>query len=274
LVTAVGHAAAEPVQAETWVSRPPVHDAGTHTVPALPGVKVHPVAGAQPSTVHPLLSLQASAGPPVHVPPTQVSLVVHAFPSLHVVPFGFTGFEQVPVDAEHVPALWHWSGSGHTTGVALQAPLWQASPVVHLFPSSHTVPFGWGTAEQAPVAGAHVPVLQSSVSELQSIGVPARHASVERLQVSLPLQALPSSQSASLAQPQPPVFTVQPVGSVQLSTVHAMPSSHTRPGPPHVPLVHVSGVVHASPSLHAVPFVLFGFEQSPVAGAQVPALWH
>jgi hypothetical protein len=104
-VTATGQAAAEPVQADACVWRPPVHDAGTHTVPPLPGVNVHPLAGEQPSTVHPLLSLHGSAGPPVHVPPTQVSLVVQAFPSLHDVPFPFAGFEQTPVAATQAPGL-------------------------------------------------------------------------------------------------------------------------------------------------------------------------
>src|SRR5262245_418344 len=157
-------------------------------------------------------------------------------------------------------------------GVALQAPLWQASPVVQASPSLQVVPLGLGTAEQAPVAGAHVPVLQSSVRELQLTGVPARHARVVVLQVSTPLQALLSLQSASLVQPHPPVLTVQPPGSPQLSTVQAIPSSQTRAGPPQVPLVQVSGVVQASPSLHAVPFALAGFEQIPVPGAHVPAL--
>lgn len=136
------------------------------------------------------------------------------------------------------------------------------------------MPFGLGTAEQAPVAGAQVPVLQSSVNELQSTAVPGWQASVPGLHVSLPLQALLSSQSASFAQPQPPELTVHPPGSLQLSVVHGMPSLHTRAGPPQVPFVHVSGVVQASPSLHVVPFVLFGFEQIPVPVAQVPGLWH
>ena len=61
-------------------------------------------------------------------------------------------------------------------------------------PSSQPVPFGLGTAEQAPVAGAQVPVLQPSVNELQLTGVPARHARVAVLQVSMPLQASASEQ--------------------------------------------------------------------------------
>src|ERR1051325_1182098 len=42
----------------------------------------------------------------------------------------------------------------------------------------------------------------------------------------------------------------------------------------HVPDWHVSGLVHESPSLHELPFAFAGFEQTPVAGLQVPATWH
>src|SRR2546426_11215856 len=44
--------------------------------------------------------------------------------------------------------------------------------------------------------------------------------------------------------------------------------------PVQVPLSHLSVWVHASPSLHAVPSGLAGFEHMPVAGLQVPASWH
>jgi hypothetical protein len=41
--------------------------------------------------------------------------------------------------------------------------------------------------------------------------------------------------------------------------------------PTHVPFWQVSVCVHALPSLHADPFALLGFEQTPLAGLQVPA---
>jgi hypothetical protein len=44
---------------------------------------------------------------PVHVPPSQVSVRVHASPSLHGVLFGFGGLEQTPVIVSQVPASWH-----------------------------------------------------------------------------------------------------------------------------------------------------------------------
>src|SRR5437773_11111554 len=48
------------------------------------------------------------------------------------------------------------------------------------------------------------------------------------------------------------------------------------PGLPPVqtPLRQVSVCVQALPSLHAVPSVLAGSEHAPVAGLQVPAVWH
>jgi len=42
---------------------------------------------------------------PVQVPLWQVSVCVHAFPSLHALPSAFAGFEQMPVDVSQVPAL-------------------------------------------------------------------------------------------------------------------------------------------------------------------------
>ena len=45
-----------------------------------------------------------------------MSVCVHALLSLHAVPFGAAGFEQLPVPELHVPATWHWSLGVHTTG--------------------------------------------------------------------------------------------------------------------------------------------------------------
>ena len=42
--------------------------------------------------------------PPVHAPDTHVSVRVQASPSLHAVPFGAAGLEQVPVEVSHTPA--------------------------------------------------------------------------------------------------------------------------------------------------------------------------
>src|SRR6185369_6936019 len=44
--------------------------------------------------------------------------------------------------------------------------------------------------------------------------------------------------------------------------------------PAHTPAWQVSLCVQALPSSHDEPFALLGFEQSPVSGSHVPALWH
>ena len=44
--------------------------------------------------------------------------------------------------------------------------------------------------------------------------------------------------------------------------------------PVQVPAWQVVVCVQALPSLQAVPLGAFGFEQTPVAGLQVPATWH
>ena len=135
--------------------------------------------------------------PPVQVPLTQVSVCVHALPSLHAAPSVFAGLVHVPVDG-------------------LQTPVWHVSVCVQAFPSLHAVPFGAFGFEQVPVAGSHVP----------------------------------ATWHRSLA-------------------VHV-----TGLEPVHVPAWHVSVWVHASPSLHAVPFGALGFEQVPVAESHTPATWH
>ena len=100
---------------------------------------------------------------PAQRPAWQVSPVVQALPSLHVVPFATTGFEQAPVDGLHVPAVWHWSCAVHVTVFPAQVPAWQASAVVQAFPSLHVVPSG-----TFPSAGqvVLVPVQASATSQI------------------------------------------------------------------------------------------------------------
>jgi hypothetical protein len=161
-----------------------------------------------------------------------------------------------------------------TTGFEpLQAPTWQVSVWVQALPSLQAVPFGFATAEHEPLDGLQVPVLQGSVSPLQSTVTPFLQVSVVRSHVSTPLQALPSSHAASAVHWQALVFTVQPpADSLQLSTVQAIPSLHTRAGPPQTPAAQVSGVVHALASSHADPSAFVGFEHAPVEVLQVPAV--
>jgi hypothetical protein len=44
---------------------------------------------------------------PTQTPVWQVSVRVHASPSLHGDPFAFIGFEQTPVGLMQTPAAWH-----------------------------------------------------------------------------------------------------------------------------------------------------------------------
>jgi hypothetical protein len=79
---------------------------------------------------------------PLHVPLRQMSLTVHAFPSLHEVPSVFVGFEHTPVVGSHTPAAWHWSCAVQEIGVPalhLPAPSQVSAPLQGL-PSLQLVP--------------------------------------------------------------------------------------------------------------------------------------
>src|SRR5436309_282760 len=154
---------------------------------------------------------------PVPPPRCYVFVCVHALPSLHDVPFGAFGFEQVPVAGSQVPATWHWSLAVHMTGLEpVQMPVWHVSVCVQALPSLHAVPFSAFGFEQVPVAGSHVP-----------------------------------------------------------ATWHWSLAEHvTGFAPVHVPAWQASVCVQALPSLHEVPSGALGFVQVPVAGLHVPATWH
>ena len=95
---------------------------------------------------------------PVHTPAWQLSVCVHALPSLHAVPFGAFGFEQLPVDTSHTPATWHASLAVHTFAVpGVQVPAWQVSLIVQALPSLQLVPFAAAGFEHRPVTTLHVP---------------------------------------------------------------------------------------------------------------------
>src|SRR5262249_753182 len=70
-------------------------------------VCVHPVDGLQPSSVQALGSAQLVAVPVMQTADWQASPLVHAFPSVHAVPFAFAGLEHAPVAGLQVPAEWH-----------------------------------------------------------------------------------------------------------------------------------------------------------------------
>jgi len=100
----------EPVQTPVWHVSVWVHASPSlHDVPfeAL-GFEQVPVAGSHvPATWHWSLAVHVMGLEPVQVPDRHVSVCVQALPSLHAVPFGALGFEQVPVAESHTPATWH-----------------------------------------------------------------------------------------------------------------------------------------------------------------------
>ena len=63
------------------------------------------------------LAVHTTGFAPKQAPDVQVSVCVHALPSVHTLPSGFNGFEQMPVGGLHVPAVWQLLLAAHTTGL-------------------------------------------------------------------------------------------------------------------------------------------------------------
>jgi hypothetical protein len=59
----------------------------------------------------------------------------------------------------------------------------------------------------------------------------------------------------------------------QLATLQGSFEVHG-PVPVHCPAWQVSPAVQPTPSSHALPFALVGFEHAPVVASHVPAVWH
>jgi hypothetical protein len=107
------------------------------------GYEQAPLAELQvPASWHESGAGQTTGLPPTHVPFWQVSVWVHASPSLQAVPLAASGFVQTPVVGLHVPARWHWSSAVQTTGfVPTQTPFWQVADCVQAFSSLQAVSF-------------------------------------------------------------------------------------------------------------------------------------
>jgi hypothetical protein len=69
--------------------------------------------------VHALPSSQLLGVPGAQTPLLHASPTVHWLPSSQVEPSGLLGAEHAPLLGSHVPAVWHWSAAGQTTGVPL-----------------------------------------------------------------------------------------------------------------------------------------------------------
>ena len=248
--------------------------ASLHAVPSvLFGLEQTPVVTAQvPAAWHWSSAVQVTGLAPVHVPVWHVSVCVQKLASLHAVPFALTGLEQTPVATAQVPAVWHWSSAVQVTGLApVHVPVWQVSVCVQKLVSLHAVPSLLTGLEQTPVATAQVPAVwhwssAEQVTGLAPAHVPAWHVSV-CVQKLASLHAVPS---VLFGLEQTPVVTAQVPAAWHWSSAVQV----TGLAPVHVPVWHVSVCVQKLASLHAVPFALTGLEQTPVATAQVPAVWH
>jgi hypothetical protein len=95
---------------------------------------------------------------------------------------------------------------------------------------------------------------------------------LDPVQTSALSHALPAARQIA---PALPGVLTQPLSTLQESTVQGFWSSQLTPEPPaQVPAAHTSLAVQALSSLQVVPSGAAGFEQTPVAGLQVPATWH
>src|SRR5262245_48640615 len=115
-----------------------------------------------------------------------------------------------------------------------------------------------------PPAEAHMSVVQGLWSSQSSAEpppqLPAAHCSPV-------VQASPSSQG-------PVVLVCMHVPPTHESAVHALVSEQSIGAPTQLPAAHSSPVVQALPSLQVEWSGRTGFEQAPVVGLQVPAVWH
>src|SRR5437879_10317641 len=232
-----------------------------------------PVVGEQvPATWHWSEAVQTTGLLPVQTPLWQVSVCVHALPSLQVLPLAFAGFEHVPVVGEQVPAVWHWSEAVQATGLLpVHTPLWQVSVCVQALPSLQVLPLAFAGLEHVPVAGSQVPAVWHWSEAVQATAL--LPVQTPLWQVSVCVEALPSLQVLPLAFAG---FEHVPVAGLQVPAVWHWSEAvqATALLPVQTPLWQVSVCVEALPSLQVLPLAFAGFEHVPVAGLQVPAVWH
>jgi len=205
--------------------------------------------------VHTLASSQLGGAPPTQAPPTQVSLVVHALPSLHGAALLVCVQPVAGLQASSVHTLPSLQLGG---APPTQTPPAQVSLVVHELPSLQATVL---LVCAQPVAGLQASSVQTLASS-QLGGAPPTHT--PPAQVSLVVHALPSLHGAVL------LVCVQPDPGLQASSVQTLPSSQFGGAPPtHVPAAQVSPVVQALPSLQGA--VLLVCVQ-PVAGLQASSV--
>src|SRR5947208_2796641 len=257
--------ASSPVQALPSCWPPPVQVA--LDVQALPSSHAAPVLGVTVQLDVPLqvwvlhVSEVQVRAVPTHWPlPSQVSLKEQASPSSQLVPvLGVTVQLDVPLQV----CVLHWS-EVQVIAVPTHWPLpSQVSLKEQASPSSHAAPAAVAGVELSPAAGARV------WSGAGVVGIAGATRWPPPSQVTLNVQASPSSQLVPVSG-----VTVQLDVPLQVWVLH-WSEVQVIAVPTHWPLPsQLSLKEQASPSSHAAPSALAGFEHSPVAGSQMPASWH
>src|SRR5438477_95597 len=152
-----------------------------------------------------------------------------------------------------------------------QMPASQASVRVQALPSSQPVPSGLAGLLQTPDAGLQMPAVWHWSAAVHTTGLAPTQAPAA--QVSVRVQALASSHGApsSLAG-----LLQTPDAGLQVPAVWHWSAAVPTTGfePPPLPAALPSLRVQALPSSQLVPLGLAGLLQAPVAGSQVPAVWH
>jgi hypothetical protein len=234
------HVIVVPVHAPAWQRSALVQALPSLHVFVSSFVYVQPEMGLHASSVHALLSLQTSGVPPTHTLFEQASFVVHASLSLQGSVFAV---KVQPVAGTHASVVHTLLSLQVTVPVGEQAPARQRSPLVQALPSLHAFALLFTCVQ--PVAGEHASSVQGLLS-LQFGAAPPTHAPAP-LQASFVVQALLSLQAMVFG------VLIQAPWALQLSVVQGLLSLQAPAVPAHVPLLHVSFVVHELPSLHGFP---------------------
>ena len=122
------------------------------------GVYTTPASGLHEPSTHGLDVLMTGGGCCTQLPlPSQSKAPRHWLVLPHAVPDGAAGFEQLPFDGLHVPAVWHASAAVQVTATPAQAPAVHTSSFVHGLSSLQAVPFPAAGFEQTPVDGLQAP---------------------------------------------------------------------------------------------------------------------
>ena len=202
------------------------------------GAKTQPVLASHPSFVHGLLSLHARFVPGAQPPETQVSPWLHTLPSSHVPAVTLC----VQPLARSQPSAVHGLPSLQLMTLPLHVPLLQVSLDVQALPSAQGPPSRLAWAQ--PLAGLQVSVVQGLPSSQPKVPVTAH---VPLAQPSPVVQRLPSVQVTTFGK------CVQPLESLQPSSVHKLPSSQLGTLPRQVWWVHKSETLHFCPSSQGIP---------------------